>query len=218
MLNTKLILIEGLPGAGKSATTCHLRTTLEQRGLVCNAFQEEDQPHPIECLDFEIKGLPEKILPLWEKFAEHAIREPAITIIESRLWQNTSMYMYMSECATDEIIRFNRQVWQALESLSPVLLYLDQEDTQRALLRLHINRGKEWMEEALETTSQYKWFRERGLKDFAGWVQFFQEWRQVAERLFCDWPGRKLKIINAHDDWANSYREINKYLQIDDSR
>lgn len=66
MLNTKLILVEGFPGAGKSSTTGYLRTLLQDRGFACRAFLEEDDPHPIDCLDFEIQGLAGNMFPLWD--------------------------------------------------------------------------------------------------------------------------------------------------------
>jgi hypothetical protein len=70
MLTTKLILIEGFPGAGKSTTTGHIGTRLQQHGVACRWFLEDDQPHPIACLDFEIQGLPEKMIPLWSSYLE----------------------------------------------------------------------------------------------------------------------------------------------------
>jgi thymidylate kinase len=93
MLETKLILVEGFPGAGKSTTTDYLRALLRERGFACRAFLEEDDPHPIDCLDFEIKGLTEKMVPLWRQFVEQARDEEVVTIIESRLWQNTAFFI-----------------------------------------------------------------------------------------------------------------------------
>jgi len=63
MLNTKLILIEGLPGAGKSTTTEHLGTFLQQHDIACCWYLEEDDPHPIPCLDFELENLSQKMIP-----------------------------------------------------------------------------------------------------------------------------------------------------------
>jgi hypothetical protein len=200
MLDTKLILIEGLPGSGKSTTTGYLRAALQRNGFDCRQYLEEDDPHPIPGLDFELKGLSGKVIPLWEAFVEQATQEPAITIIESRLWQNTAMFMYMGGCDTDEIFTLNQQMWNAIMPLSPALLYLDQDDTEEALRRLYTFRGNEWMQWALETTTSYAWFRSRGLNDFAGWVRFFKEWRGVVEELFRDWPGKKMKILSAHDN------------------
>jgi hypothetical protein len=213
MLSTRLILIEGFPGSGKSTTTEHIGTTLQEQGIACRWFLEDDNPHPIDCLDFAIKGLPEKMIPLWSNYVEQAIKEPIVTVIESRLWQNTALFMYMSEWQAKDILQFNRQVSQELVPLSPFLIYLDQEDTETALRRLYTLRGEKWMQEALDMTTSYPWFQSRGLKDFAGWVQFFKEWQGVVTRLYNDWPLRKIKIQNPHDDWGSAYQQIDGFLQ-----
>jgi hypothetical protein len=213
-LNTKLILIEGLPGSGKSTSTEHLGTILQQKGITCRSFQEDDDPHPVNCLDYEIKGLTERMVPLWTNFVQHALQEPIVTIIESRLWQNTALFMYMSEVDPEEIVRFSQQVGLALAPLSPRLVYLDQDDTEIALQRMYAGRGEKWMEWALGATTTYPWFTSRGLKDFAGWVLFFKEWQSVVERLYIDWPYPKVKILNPHEDWARAYDQMALFLQV----
>ena len=213
MLINRLILVEGFPGAGKSTTTGHIGTILQHHGIACRWYLEEEDPHPIACLDFEIKGLPEKMIPLWSSFTEHAVQEPIVTIIESRLWQNTALFMYMSNCEAGEIIHFNHQLGQALAPLSPLLVYLDQQNTEAALHRLYALRGEKWMQETLEMTTAYPWFQSRGLKDFAGWVQFFTEWQQVVTQLFNYWPHRKIKIHNPHDDWESAYQQIDDFMK-----
>jgi hypothetical protein len=217
MLNTKLILIEGLPGAGKSTTTQRIGITLEADGFACHWFREADEPHPIPCLDFAIKGLPLKMMPLWTNFVNRAIQESKITILESRLWQNTALFMYMSECSVEEIIKYLREVSSMLKPLSPVLIYLDQDDTEAALARLYTIRGDKWMAETLEETTQYGWFRSRDIKDFAGWVRFFEEWTSVAQRLYNDWHYQKIRIRNSHDNWIKAYAQMDLFLGIDKS-
>ena len=213
MLATKLILVEGLPGAGKSTTTQHIGTTLQQQGVACRWYLEGDNPHPIACLDFEIEGLLEKMLPLWSSFTERAMQEPIVTIIESRLWQNTALFMFMSNREVEDILQFSQQIGQVLAPLCPILIHLDQDDTETALRRLYTLRGEKWMQEALEMTTAYPWFQSRGLKDFNGWVQFFTEWQQVVTQLFIDWPHDKIKIQNPHDDWESVYQQIDAFLQ-----
>jgi thymidylate kinase len=214
MLNTKLILIEGLPGAGKSTSTAHLGGVLRHHGIACHSFLEEDEFNPIACLDFEIKGLTTKMVHLWRDFAEQATRELGVTIIESRLWQNTALFMFMSDVDLAEIVHFNQQVGKAVAPLSPCLIYLDQDDTEIALRRMYAVRGENWMEWALGETIPYPWFQSRGLKGFAGWVQFFEEWQHVAERLYSDWPYHKIKILNPHEDWARAYDQMYAFLQV----
>ena len=84
-------------------------------------------------------------------------------LIESRLWQNTALFMYMSECSLDEITCFVCKVGQALLPLAPVLVYLDQEDTETALAQLYTWRGEQWMNDTIGWTTQYPWFQSRGL-------------------------------------------------------
>lgn len=213
MLNTKLILIEGLPGAGKSTTTKYLQNALNQQGFACRGYLEEDRPHPIDCLDFEIKSLPEKVIPLWESFVEQASHGLTITILESRLWQSTGLYMYMSNIHEEDIVNFTHRVYELIRPLSPVLIHLDQDDTETALRRLYTLRGTEWMDATLEETLPYPWFQSRGYNDFTGWVKFFEAWKQVVSRLYGDWLGRKIKIMNPHDNWSNAHKQINLFLE-----
>jgi hypothetical protein len=212
MLSTRLILIEGLPGSGKSTTAAYLASMLRQQGLDARAYLEEDDPHPIPWGDYPTRGLAEIVVPLWQTFTAGALLQPAVTILESRLWQNTTLFMYMCELSVEEILGFSRQVWPAIAPLAPVLIYLDQDDTEAAQRRLYTLRGEEWMKEALDSTLSYPWFRSRGLNDFAGWVQFFQEWSLVAEQLFADWPGQKIKVLNPHEDWPRAYRQMQAFL------
>jgi thymidylate kinase len=85
MLNTKLILIEGLPGVGKTTASVRLGTYLQQQGIACHWYLETDDPHPIACLDFKLEDQAEKLPPLWKVFVEKALQAPTVTIIESRL-------------------------------------------------------------------------------------------------------------------------------------
>ena len=213
MPDTRLISVEGFPGAGKSTTTQHIGKKLQQRGIACRWYLEDDESNPIDCIDLEIKGLPEKMIPLWSRFVEQALQESSITVIESRLWQNTALFMHMSNWEASDILRFGCQQAQALAPLSPILVYLDQPDTESALRRLLSLRGEKWMQWALDVTTPYPWFQTRGVKDFNSWIQFFSEWQPVVARLYADWPHRKVKIHNPHDDWGKAYQQLDAFLQ-----
>lgn len=215
ILNSKLILIEGLPGAGKTTSSIHLGKFLQRGGFACRWYLENDDPHPIDCSNLKLKDLPQKLPPLWSAFKEQALRENFVTVIESRIWQNTALFMLMDEYPVDEILHVHQLVWEELAPLSPVLLYLFQDDIEIALNRLYTIRSKTVIEQDIQTTSQYKWFQSRGLKDLDGWVQFFKEWQVVAEQLYSDWPFRKTKIHDPHDDWNIAYHQMHRFLQIE---
>jgi hypothetical protein len=212
MIDTKLFLVEGLPGAGKTTTTEHLGTYLLKRGIECRWYFEDDEIHPIACLDMKLKELAEKLPSQWAAFAEQASQENFVTIIESRLWQNTALFMFMDEYPIEEIVKCHQLVWKELKSLAPILIYLHQDDIGMAMNRLVTFRSKSIIEKDLEATSQYQWFQRRGVQGIDGWLQFFGEWQAVAERLYYDWPYRKIKINNPHDDWEQAYQKMCGFL------
>ena len=217
MLDTKLILIEGLPGAGKTSTTTYLGKLLSDRGQACCWYLEEDKHNPIACLDFELKDLCQKMPPLWQALTDQILRDPAITLLESRLWQNTALFMWMSEYSTVDILHYHRLVWQVLSPLSPCLLLLDEENVAEAIRRICAVRGAEWTNQVIHMTSTYPWFQSRGLHDIEGWIWFFEEWQAVAGLLFQDWPFHKIRIANPHENWNRAYQQIHEFLQVEDS-
>src|SRR5262245_6768626 len=112
MIDMKLILVEGIPGTGKTTTTENLGTSLQQRGIECRWYFEEDNPHPIARLEMKLNELAEKLPMQWAAFVEQASQEKVVTIVESRLWQNTALFMFMDEYPIDEIIKCHQSVWK----------------------------------------------------------------------------------------------------------
>jgi hypothetical protein len=155
------------------------------------------------------------MVPLWREFAQHAASESRITILESRLWQNTALSMLLSEVSNAEFIDFNHQVGEALSPLSPSLIYLDQTDVDAALHRMAATRGEAWVQSTLQETLDYPWFASRGIHDFDGWVSFFMAWQKIAEWLFLDWPHRKIRVLNPHENWDKAYETMVTYLQVE---
>ena len=214
-MQTKLILIEGMPGSGKTTTTIQLGECLQQKGFACRWYLEDDDPHPIDCLDFALKDLVNKMPALWRNFVKQVEEVKGLTIIESRLWQNTAMFMYMAEYPVSEIMKYHQLVWRELSPLSPLLVHLYQENVEDGLKRIFSDRGEQWINKALKTTGKYQWFQGRSNNDIAGWVDFFKEWGNVAVRLYQDWPYRKISVRDPHHDWESSFSIINQSLDLE---
>ncbi len=214
-MDTKLILIEGFPGAGKTTSTLHLGTYLKHQEIASQWYLEGDEPHPIDFLNLKLPDLGKKLPSLWTALAEQVLQDNIVTIIESRLWQNTALFVFMSEYPVDEIIEVHQFVWKELVYLSPVLIFLYQDDIEIALNRLYTLRDKDLIAKDIQATSQYPWFQVRDLDNFDGWVQFFKEWQMVADQLYNNWPFRKTKVKNSHDNWDVAYQQIFRFLQVE---
>ena len=211
-MTNKLVLIEGLPGSGKSSTAVHLGESLLRNGISCRWFLEDSKNHPLDLSDLALQDMSTKLVPLWETFVREAQLDQGTTVMESRLWQNTSLFMYMAEYPIEEIVALQNRVNEVLAPLSPILIYLYQVDIKEGLRNLRELRDEASLKRDLEMTDRYSWFQSRGKSGFSSWLEFFAEWFDVAELLYNLWPYSKCKIENPHDNWETAYSTINAYL------
>ena len=209
----KLILIEGFPGAGKSTTCEYVGIYFQEQEITCKWYLETDQEHPLDFSRLKLKELSKELPSLWKSFVEFIINEDILAVVESRLWQNTALFMYMSEYSIEEILEIHQLVWRELADVAPKLIYLYQTDVGKAMERLYVERDRKKVEKDMEYTSQYPWFINRGLNNLGGWIKFFSEWQEVAEKLYKDFPYHKVKIMDSHEDWYLAYQQMIRFLE-----
>ena len=125
MKNTKLILIEGLPGSGKSTTARNLAAAIRDLGFRCHDYQEWASDHPIEIgrLDNMAEVMAssrvreQHVLQQWDRFAIQAQHQDTITILEARFWQTTLLYMYLAGHPKSAVLESQRRVISCISAL-----------------------------------------------------------------------------------------------------
>jgi hypothetical protein len=96
MLNTKLILVDGLPGSGKSTTAQWLELQLRRNGFAAHWIHEANVPHPLwfggidgsrfTLPDFERTtpgALIQSGLDKWRRFTDTVRASDTIYVVES---------------------------------------------------------------------------------------------------------------------------------------
>ena len=230
MIDTKLILIEGIPGSGKSTTAWKLAAEIENSGRNCNCFLEWDDPHPIFIgYERDIAKIisssgehQDDILKQWAKFAGEAQTKEAVNIIESRFWQTGVMFMYLAGHSEDEVIESNQRVVTAIADLKPVLIYFTNDNIEKALTRTFQIKNEQWAKAGRGETAwedffsaavgQQKLAADSGLEGREVWFRFFSEWTAVAEKLYDRFAFPKIKIQNPHSDWNLNMAKIRVFL------
>ena len=209
MIDTQLILIEGLPGSGKSTTAENLASEIKTHGKRCHCFLEWAENHPIfigseKDMAEIISSSPLRepaFVEKWEAFSKGVPSEGTVNIIESRFWQTGVMFLYAAGQTENEIISCHQRIIRAIEVSKPVLIYFTHDNTRQAFLRTFQNRNQEWENFVLGIAQQQQRAKDRGLKGREMWFKFFEEWVLVAERLYNEFPFPKIKIPNPHEDW-----------------
>ena len=232
MLDTNLILVEGLIGAGKTWTTEYLGEEINKTGIKTAWYLELDTDSPIDTLptkllnaNYEKKFDLEQALagdgpdnptvytlPQWKKLAESLNGSNEIIILDSRFWQHSAMYLFLRGISEEEVTVLHLEIVEALAKVRPFLVYLTQEDIEGALARIFQERTPEWTKWMIWLFEEQRYLKTRNLKGAAGVVKFYQAWSTIADKLYELHPYPKVKLLNPHDDWPAAYRKLHAAL------
>ncbi|MFH1571808.1 MAG: hypothetical protein ABIL09_27710, partial [Gemmatimonadota bacterium] len=200
-MDGKLILVDGLPGSGKSSTAQFICDQLQRRGLQARWYYEEETPHPVAA----IRGLggPEgfqeysrAVRRRWRAFARRTARGREIAIIESYLFQDAILPLLMTDVDPRLIVAHLEAVARICQPLDPVLVYLHQPDYAPAMRRICEHRGPRIEKAYISRNERSRYGQRHGLTGFDGLVRFWVDLRSIAERVFRELDWRKLAIDN----------------------
>jgi hypothetical protein len=231
MIDTKLILIEGVPCSGKSTTARKLKSAISACGIECQCFLEWAADNPIFIGNME--NLPEiisttksrahNVLRNWRDFTAKARQQATVTIMESRLWQTDAMYLYLSGHSEHEVAEMGSRIIRIILELNPVLIYLAPEDIGQVFAQVTEAKNRKWRGSGKKSSwenlgndlyERQKWFTSRSLRGKAAIVRFFTEWASISDKLYEEVPFRKIKIVNPQANWETAMCRIHDFLKL----
>ncbi|WP_211748661.1 hypothetical protein [Paenibacillus sp. Marseille-Q4541] len=276
-MNTQLIIIEGLPGSGKSTVAQFVSEILADNGVEAQLFGEGNLEHPAdydgvsfyrqdefnqllsdhesykeivesrsvkygshflipyrkiknelgsefpdellqEILTRDIYELPFEqnvslITEKWNCFKEETLRSNSIYIFECCFIQNpltigTVKYNKQKE----EVINYVLQLEDAVKSLNPLLIYIDQKDIKSTFEKAINERPKEWSNGFIEYYTNQGFGKMQGYHGFDGTVQVLQERKNIELEIFDLLKINKRKIDNSQYDMEKCKEELREIL------
>ena len=215
-MDTRLILIDGLPGSGKSTSAQFIALQCQQNALPARWFFELEHAHPIHAFHTWSRKGPEEFIATtlrnWQRFATEKHDSDFINIFESTIFQSTLRLLLQSDLPREQIFDYALQVEKIIGVLQPVLIYLEQSDVATALRNICRKRKLIWEKYLTEVIEKSVYGKHRKLKGFEGLVHFFQEYQDLTLSLCERYQGRKRILRNAQQDWKRSYTEICDFL------
>ncbi len=215
--SSRLILIDGLPGSGKSTTAQYLAMQLQRNGFEARWFYETESDHPIyteladgqDTLEFV-----ETTLAKWRSFAHRAGESDVVTILESSIFQCTVEELLLANVERDEIREFAHSVQAIVGHLKPILIYLYQDDVELALREICRKRGADWQDWFVDEITTKPFARSENLTGFGGLVAFYRICRGLTDELFAEFECLKIGVETSGGDWRDRRRKILNFLSV----
>jgi len=211
----RLILVEGMIGAGKTTTAGYLADWLSRRGEDVRAFDEGAADHPIrtrrvdELLAAPAPGDPGVYAAgQWRRLAERCLRDEQTIILESIFLQNSVMPAFIDGAPAAAVTDICAEIQRQAAPAEPFLVYLRPIDIAAAIARVHEARGEPWSSRNVAYVQDCPWARRRNLRGRDAVVRLYQAWDPVVSELFDRYPFGKLMVPDPHHDWPASLRAI----------
>jgi hypothetical protein len=224
MIPTNLVLVDGLPGSGKSVTTQILCMHLVRAGHQATWYFEHQSSHPIYRYDnpgvifqttvAESERIHAQALQNWEKLTESLLDTSRIVILESTFFQTTIGWLQLMDLGREQIIGFVSRVSQIIDELNPALIYFYQDNLAEELRKTCVRRG-EWFENFLvDHMAKTPYGRRTSLSNLDGVIEFYRQLRDISDELYSRLALRKLAIETTGGEWATYRRQISEFLLI----
>lgn len=210
----RLILVEGLTGAGKSTLAHFIAHQYRANGIPARWIWEETRDHPVGPPPAEPHedGFIETMLARWEQFAAAIQAGDAITVVEASVFNGLIRWLFESGSPPDVLVDCADRLFGRIAALDPALIYFTQRDVAQALERIFAARGPTYREFLVRYTTTRSYARQRGLAGAAGMVALWEDFVRFTDALYDRFPGRKLRLDNTAAAWNAYNRQALDFL------
>jgi Cdc6-like AAA superfamily ATPase len=195
MINTKLILLEGLPGSGKTTIAKKIfeRITYDNKYLV----QEFFNPHPINEEGIkDIKLWTIKTLENWRKLSNKIISERPLYVIEYALLQNTISEMLEKDSAL------------------PVLILFTADNTETFLRETYSRRSDGWKMKITNLIDGTDYGKNNNLKGLNGYLAFSNDFVKIRDEIIKTLDINSISIDVTERKWDSIEEQVYNFLKI----
>ena len=148
MNQTRLILVEGLPGTGKTTISAWIYRRLKRKGVPARVLLEDDPDMPGDWIIDADRHMPvqeyaHRMLKLWQQWAGNYTGE-GVLILDCAFLQNPLNEMMFRGASDAQAGAYVRAVAAILQTLNPVCVYLRRESPEASIAFAKAAKGAGW--------------------------------------------------------------------------
>lgn len=228
MRSTRLILIEGIPGSGKSTTGQFLTGRLADAGVDVRWWYEEIKGHPLYIFDDEasmdavvqdlfagrFERVVEETLERWRQFAAWLQVFDGIAVLDSTFLGHITWTLFGFDAPAGALEDYVERVTEIISMANPVLMYVRHDDVRATMANVCAVRDEAWTKGTIRKAVTCPYGIRLGLTGFDGLVAYWQAYRHVSDRLVRDTSIPTLVVDTSDGDWTHHYDEIAHFLDL----
>ncbi|ARP81216.1 hypothetical protein CAL12_10445 [Bordetella genomosp. 8] len=206
-------------GSGKSTTMRFIAKALEDAGRSALPVHERTDPHPVRATDelehwFEPwrdttpQDLAERALARWAAFVERTQDGSAIPVLDGQLFHGDLTHLLLMDAELALISDYVEALAATIAPLNPFVLYLWQDDVDKAIRTVCTERGPEWVDYQVNWKLAGPYCVRKGYRGLEGLVSLYRDYRGLTDELFRRLPLTKLAVENSRRDWPAYQQQI----------
>lgn len=202
----RLLLVEGLPGAGKTTLAERLCAFAGSEGLSSRWYLEEAANHPVHPRSLGAlkthADYAAHCLQAWRHFVEQAGADDTLHILEGSALQST--VRFLMEQGHADIDDYFKRFEDIVRALHPAFVYLRPKDAVSHSRATSTHRGSEWTRKVAAYVEQTPYALRRGLRGENGMHEFWADYARLCDALvdgLC-MPVTRIDAQPGHEDRA----------------
>jgi len=211
-----LIIVEGIPGSGKSTTARFIALQSERNGFKTKLYHESTFEHPI-IMQNSISNYTnwmDDYVSNWDKFLEDHTGDETTFVLESVLFQTPILYLLHKDIDRDEIVQFIEKIYSRLSDMNCRLIFLFQNNPWVGINRMMEARGgKNWLNHTYEKYKHEPYYINRDQGNAEVHLEFLNEYAQIAHTAYIRSEINTIAIDNTEWDWTEYHSRLHDYLR-----
>ncbi len=221
MRDSKLIIVTGMSGTGKSSTSQQLAKQYELNDIPCRWIHEEMENHPIrkegefaiDQLDTE-DGMANNVVEMlsrWRALVDEIADSKQVYLMEGCFYQSIIRYFFASPYTEEQIKAYYSQVLEILKPLRPTLVFLYRPQVRESFQQAFAVRGEQWKKIILqwEDEGYFKYHPYAGEESiYAMW----EHYQHLSREHFDQYQGYKIKLFTSDGNWHKHLQELTEFM------
>ena len=210
MLATRLVLLEGLAGTGKSTLGQKLGEMLTHAGFPAEFIHEFNKRNPVQVGDLTgVVEWQEAVRDKWEQFLQDTLREnQSITLMDAAFLQCPVSELLERGADTGHICSFVTRIRDRIQTLRPVVIYLYQQNIESAMRSTFESRSTTWQQKVTTFLIDTPFARKHSATGFDLYLELNRQIRQICDEIVEKLPFRVIRIDTSRPHWPTIHWQL----------